>query len=658
MDIEPTFKGYLDDEQDALLLLQAIFDGKLKHIPRRPYEIERPYLIASGNVFVFIEEISGIKRWTDGVSWSPSRIAGKFLIYKEVDKSTMHFTLTNSGSEGAKKKHLSKLKLPPLLSKNTMAHPSNENRFVEPVSTTEVGPTPMNGDVSQQMSKNRTVNLVQPRKYAGLIKKTISVSMKRANLNSHENFHIVSYYTLNDVKQNRLVTVKDSPMFRDVAPIPALIDAMESTTLGNVKGHPAKTGPHAGAFDEESPVKRHHTVNTTSRITDALSSTLQLQYRPQFVNQVNHYGKDMIIPATTELPNRADTHGYADNTAPTNNNPGLHSGANSSNSSGMVAGMNQQMKNEDMTTTDPTSRAINASYRLQQPSNAQAPIYPVSSNNYNSASNVPLTSTAPYNYLKSAQYYPAEYGQVPPVPQQSSPPQQRPPQSHQQLSTPSMNTFPYYQSASAPYVGYNEQNTAAAMGVPYYQTDQNNGQNAVNTSVQTQQMNMSHAGNAYPTYPISSNPPYYANNLGYNRVNSRAPMANDTSMVPTPLSMSNKNLSGSSAGGSLIGSYSAGLSQQPQQSYESLLKQQASQVPYQYIPQQKHMNHNPKLGGYGSQTPLVPNIYPYQGQQQQPQQQQPQQYHLQEQCQNRGQDQILPPSQNQREVNNHTSTQT
>ena len=42
MDIEPTFKGYIEDEDDALLILQATLDGKLKHIPRRPYEIERP----------------------------------------------------------------------------------------------------------------------------------------------------------------------------------------------------------------------------------------------------------------------------------------------------------------------------------------------------------------------------------------------------------------------------------------------------------------------------------------------------------------------------------------------------------------------------------------------------------------------------------------
>jgi hypothetical protein len=43
-------------------------------------------MIASGSVFVFDEEESGIKRWTDGLFWSASRILGNFLLYRETDK--------------------------------------------------------------------------------------------------------------------------------------------------------------------------------------------------------------------------------------------------------------------------------------------------------------------------------------------------------------------------------------------------------------------------------------------------------------------------------------------------------------------------------------------------------------------------------------------
>jgi len=37
-------------------------------------------MITSGAVFVFSVEESGIKRWTDSMVWSPSRIVGNFLV--------------------------------------------------------------------------------------------------------------------------------------------------------------------------------------------------------------------------------------------------------------------------------------------------------------------------------------------------------------------------------------------------------------------------------------------------------------------------------------------------------------------------------------------------------------------------------------------------
>ncbi|CAI4059959.1 Mit1p SKDI_05G0630 [Saccharomyces kudriavzevii IFO 1802] len=235
MDIEPTFKGYIEDEDDALLILQATLDGKLKHIPRRPYEIERPYLIVSGSIFVFIEEISGIKRWTDGVSWSPSRISGKFLIYKELDKENSNVnsnstssgnadsTIVPDGTSGAKNNSSSsKIKLPPLKNHQfdlppTMAHSNFES------------------DQESSISPSNRSNL--PLKYTGLVKKTISVKLKRPPFNSVENLHIVSYYSVKDIKQNCLATPKASPFLKDIRPSQELIVAMENTTLGNVKNN-------------------------------------------------------------------------------------------------------------------------------------------------------------------------------------------------------------------------------------------------------------------------------------------------------------------------------------------------------------------------------------------------------------------------------------
>ncbi|CAN3476530.1 hypothetical protein DICA0_D19482 [Diutina catenulata] len=87
--LTPSYYGYVGSTKDALLIIQEILHKQLELVPRRPHERERPTLIQSGNVFVFIEEHSGIKRWTDGISWSPSRILGRFLVYRELDKQSL-----------------------------------------------------------------------------------------------------------------------------------------------------------------------------------------------------------------------------------------------------------------------------------------------------------------------------------------------------------------------------------------------------------------------------------------------------------------------------------------------------------------------------------------------------------------------------------------
>ena len=84
--LQPTFTGHVATTQDALLLFEACLQGHLSHVPRRPHDRERSSLIRSGSVFIYEENASGIKRWTDGVLWSPSRILRNFLVYRELDK--------------------------------------------------------------------------------------------------------------------------------------------------------------------------------------------------------------------------------------------------------------------------------------------------------------------------------------------------------------------------------------------------------------------------------------------------------------------------------------------------------------------------------------------------------------------------------------------
>lgn len=189
MHITPTFKGYLETEMDALLVLQACMDGKLDFVDRRPSDIERPYLIVPGNIFVFKETQSGIKRWTDGISWSPSRISGRFLIYKELNKRV------------------------PRLSMGSAAGPDM--------------------DLLDEKA-------LLPVVYTGFVKKTFSMKMKVAVEDSEdgkvvETFHVVSYYVDSDVKNNVMVQPTKTTLADEVAISAGLMKTVESLPQGSGK---------------------------------------------------------------------------------------------------------------------------------------------------------------------------------------------------------------------------------------------------------------------------------------------------------------------------------------------------------------------------------------------------------------------------------------
>lgn len=79
-----SYYGYVETVEDAVMIVEACRFGRLLRVKRRLLEKERQ-AIRSGSVFVFVERESGIRRWTDGKVWSPSRICGEFLIYRELE---------------------------------------------------------------------------------------------------------------------------------------------------------------------------------------------------------------------------------------------------------------------------------------------------------------------------------------------------------------------------------------------------------------------------------------------------------------------------------------------------------------------------------------------------------------------------------------------
>jgi Gti1/Pac2 family transcription factor len=74
------FVGVVETTLQALRLVHAARLGVIPRVLRRLNNRERKNMIVSGAVFMFSVEESGIRRWTDGLVFSPSRIDGNFLV--------------------------------------------------------------------------------------------------------------------------------------------------------------------------------------------------------------------------------------------------------------------------------------------------------------------------------------------------------------------------------------------------------------------------------------------------------------------------------------------------------------------------------------------------------------------------------------------------
>ncbi|KAH9411948.1 putative Gti1/Pac2 protein [Ordospora pajunii] len=78
-----SFYGTLENESDCIVLIDMARCGLIPRIQRRLTSHERR-AIRHGSVFVYCEEESTIRRWTDDMAWSPSRIQGAFLAYRQM----------------------------------------------------------------------------------------------------------------------------------------------------------------------------------------------------------------------------------------------------------------------------------------------------------------------------------------------------------------------------------------------------------------------------------------------------------------------------------------------------------------------------------------------------------------------------------------------
>ena len=201
----PTWRGHIETTKDALLIFEACFEGTLAHCFRRPHDRERNQLIVSGNVFVYEEATSGIKRWTDGIPWSPSRILTNFLIYRQL----------NSPFPPGEKKRATKRSQraikpgEPYPSSATSTPVTDESRPFPPESPNQS----IKAEESPDKDANRGLvgSLVDSYEFKenGLLKKTMTVTV------NHVQHHLVSYYSLEDAKHS-LRTPREDPHLKDL----------------------------------------------------------------------------------------------------------------------------------------------------------------------------------------------------------------------------------------------------------------------------------------------------------------------------------------------------------------------------------------------------------------------------------------------------------
>lgn len=231
-------------------------------VKRRLRDDERK-LIKSGQVFVFDEKESGIKRWTDGLLWSPSRILFNFLVYRQVEKKAPATARTGSqqnfhspllsppSSSSVTAEQLNPLALGAIgFDDPSFSSPSNssnmnvkmeDSRMRSSSTTTDsysgweslsmlegfnVVPQSTSSaldahpvDVESKFDRSLVGSLTTSYPFAkgGLCKKTISIQVENSTQ------HLISYYTVEDVRSGRLRTPSSLPEIASLAISPIFL---------------------------------------------------------------------------------------------------------------------------------------------------------------------------------------------------------------------------------------------------------------------------------------------------------------------------------------------------------------------------------------------------------------------------------------------------
>ncbi|KAL2835000.1 Gti1/Pac2 family-domain-containing protein [Aspergillus cavernicola] len=215
-----TYHGHVRTPADAIILFEACRIGMLPRVQRRLSEKERQ-LIQSGSVFVWDEREAGMRRWTDGKSWSASRVSGSFLTYREMEGKRGGTSVSTQPRAG---------KTP------DSARGSDDDRD-----------GPDDGPDGYRYKPD------------GLMKQSFSITTSTG-----QHLHLISYYSRSHPNAGNLVQPSNDPSLRGVRPQKGLYP---ESTVNDQQNLPVVTrGPMTGTpYTVPPPPPPHHPMAAYAR---------------------------------------------------------------------------------------------------------------------------------------------------------------------------------------------------------------------------------------------------------------------------------------------------------------------------------------------------------------------------------------------------------
>lgn len=221
LDME-TYNGHVRTPADAIILFEACRLGLLPRVQRRLSEKERQS-IKSGSVFVWDEREAGMRRWTDGKSWSASRVSGSFLTYREME-----------GKRGG-------------------------NSFGPPLAAvSRAGKTPdstrgSDSDLDMGGEDGPDGYRYKP---DGLMKQSFSITTSSGN-----HLHLISYYSRSHPSATGLASPSSDPALRHIRPQKGMYPEstvhehqnIPAVTRSPMASAPYSTVPHMAGYARQGP---------------------------------------------------------------------------------------------------------------------------------------------------------------------------------------------------------------------------------------------------------------------------------------------------------------------------------------------------------------------------------------------------------------------